>query len=280
MKFPQNIIIVMTLCLWPMTAHAEDTYDINTWADDVVATRWEAGAVWAGVTALGLNSWEWGSSKSFRWKREGWFEADSYLGGSDKLGHAYTSYAVGNVLYDHLLTEGRSPERAMMSAVLTTQAIMTYMEVLDGYSGKYRFSPEDMISNLLGSGFAYIRATRPGMRELIDFRLEYELPAYEGFQFRSNYLIAIKLGGIESMRETAFKYFELQAGYFTRGYIRAEQKDGYEQSRHLFFGVGLNISELLFGPRQNRETTARKNGRLMLEHVQVPYTATRAARKL
>lgn len=82
------------------------------------------------------------------------------------------------------------------------------------------------------------------------------------------------------MRETAFKYFELQAGYFTRGYIRAEQKDGYEQSRHLFFGVGLNISELLFGPRQNRETTARKNGRLMLEHVQVPYTATRAARKL
>ena len=280
MKLVSGILVVAALFAVNSVVQAEEIYGVNTWVEDVKTTRWETSAVWAGVTALGLHSWQWGSSKSFRWKREGWFEADSYLGGSDKLGHAYTSYAVGNVLYDHLLEEGRSPDRAMMSAVLTTQAIMTYMEVLDGYSGKYGFSPEDMISNLLGSGFAYVRATRPGMRELVDFRLEYELPGYEGFQFRSNYLFAIKLAGIESMQESSLKYFELQVGYNSRGYIRAEQNDGYKQSRHVFVGVGVNISELLFGTRRNHETTARKNGRLFLEHVQMPFTSTKAEREL
>lgn len=279
MRLAGHICGMLMLAGLFVPAQAEE-YSLSVWAEDVQATRWESGALLLGVTGLGFSSWEWGSSKTFRWKPEGWFAADTYLGGSDKLGHAYTSYAVTNVLYDHLVMQGRPPERAMLSAALTTQAIMTYMEVLDGYSAKYGFSPEDLLSNLLGSGFAYVRATRPGMRELVDFRLEYELPGYRGLQFRSNYLLALKLGGVEALRETPLRYVELQAGYNTRGYIRAEQDDGYARSRHVFIGVGLNLTELLLGRRVSSEAASRNNGRLFLEHIQVPYTATRSAREL
>ncbi|MBI5429147.1 MAG: DUF2279 domain-containing protein [Nitrosomonadales bacterium] len=279
MKFPGHICGLLMLAGLYAPAQAEE-YKLSAWVEDMQATRWEAGAVLLGVTGLGFSSWDWGSSKTFRWKPEGWFAADTYLGGSDKLGHAYTSYAVTNVLYDHLAMQGRPPQRAMLSAVLTTQAIMTYMEVLDGYSGKYGFSPEDLLSNLLGSGFAYVRATRPGMRELVDFRLEYEVPGYKGLQFRSNYLLTLKLSGVDALRDTPLRFVELQAGYNTRGYIRAEQDDGYARSRHVFVGVGLNVSELLLGRRASREALSRNNGRLFFEHVQVPYTATRSAREL
>lgn len=259
---------------------AEEDYHVSNWTQDVKAIGWESGALLVGVTAMGMHSWEWGSSRSFRWQPEGWFAADTYLGGSDKLGHAYTSYAATNVLFDHLTAQGRTPERAMLSAVWTTQAIMTYMEVLDGFSKSYGFSPEDMVMNLLGSGMAYLRATRPGMRDIADFRLEYELPGYRGLQFRSNYLLALKMSGFASLQDTPLRYVELHAGYYTRGYIRAEQDDGYARSRHVFVGVGLNVTELLLGRRTGQETPSRNNGRLFLEHVQLPYAAARLDNEL
>jgi len=280
MKFPGYFFSLLVLAGLAAPVWAVDEYDLGNWMDDVKDTRWETGAVLAGVTGLGLSSWEWGSSKTFRWKHEGWFDADTYLGGSDKLGHAYTSYAVTNVLFEQLVKQGRSPERAVLSATLTSQAILTYMEVLDGFSAKYGFSPEDFVMNLLGSGFAYARAIRPEIRDLVDFRMEGEIPAYKGYQFRSNYLLALKLSGIDTLRDTPLRFLELQAGYYTRGYIRAEQADGYAPSRYVFVGVGLNMSELLLGRQSNRQPAPANSDRLFLEHVQVPGTATKSAREL
>jgi len=280
MKFSGNFCGLLLLAGLCAPTQAQEEYDLTIWAEDVKDTRWESGAVLAGVTALGFSSWEWGSSKMFQWKPEGWFEADTYLGGSDKLGHAFTSYAVTNVLFDHLVMEGRTPERAVMSAVLTTQAIMTYMEVLDGFSGQYGFSPEDMVSNLVGSGFAYLRATRPGLRELVDFRLEYEFPGHERYKFSSNYLLALKMSGVDVLRNSPLRFLELQVGYTARGYLNAEEDAGIKRSRSVFVGMGLNLSELFFGRRESNESISRKNGRLIFEHIQIPYTATRSARQL
>lgn len=280
MRFSGNLCGLLLMAGICAPTHAQEEYDLTIWAEDVKDTRWESGAVLAGVSALGFSSWEWGSSKTFQWKREGWFEADTYLGGSDKLGHAYTSFAVTNVLFDHLVTEGRTPERAALSAVLTTQTIMTYMEILDGFSGQYGFSPEDMVSNLAGSGFAYLRATRPGLRELVDFRLEYEFLGYKDYKFSSNYLLALKMSGVDALRDSPLRFLELQAGYSARGYLKAEEDAGIMRSRSVFIGIGLNLSELFLGRRESRESTTRKNGRLIFEHIQMPNTATRSARQL
>lgn len=273
------MVCVVMLCA---PAHAED-YGLATWTEDVKATRWESGAALAGVTALGLANWDWGSSKSFTWNPEGWFGEDTGSGGADKLGHAFTSYALTNVLADRLVRAGRSPERAVLSAALTTQAIMLYVEVFDGYSKDHGFAPEDVVMNLLGSGMAYGRMVNPRLRELTDFRMEYEASGYKGFRPVSDYsgqkyLIALKLSGVDALRDTPLRFLELQTGYYTRGFSKAERDDGLSRSRHGFVGVGLNVSELLLGRRASQESELKNAGRLFFEHVQLPYTAARTSR--
>lgn len=67
----------------------------------------ETGTIVAGVTALGAYSWGWCSSKKFKFNPEGWFGDNTSSGGADKLGHAFSSYAMNNVLTDRLVRKGR-----------------------------------------------------------------------------------------------------------------------------------------------------------------------------
>ncbi len=265
------------LCL-SANAQASDLW--RDWTEDLSANRWETTGAVAGVTALGLYSWDWGSSKTFKVNDEGWFGEETGSGGADKLGHAFSSYAMTNLLADRLEYKGRSPERAARNAALTTQAVMLYVEIFDGYSGDHGFSKEDMVMNALGSGLAYARATVPGLRELIDFRLEYEASGYKGFRPLSDYsgqkyVLALKLSGIRGLNQSFLRHFELQTGYYTRGFSKEEKADGLTRQRHQFVGIGLNLNQLLFGNRTSRESELRNAGRLFFEHIQVPYTAAR-----
>lgn len=251
------------------------------WRDDVQATRWETGAAVAGVTALGAYSWDWGSSKKFKMNSEGWFGDNTGSGGADKLGHAFSSYALNNVLTDRLVRKGRPVERAALSAALTTQAIMFYVEVFDGFSNDHGFAREDVAMNLLGSGLSYVRAVNPKVRDLVDFRLEYQSSGYKGFRPLSDYagqkyVVALKLSGVDALRQTPLRYLELQTGYYARGFSKAERDAGIDRSRHHFVGVGINLGELLFGQRSERETELRNAGRVFFEHIQLPSTAARS----
>lgn len=262
-------------------AQAQENYGFSTWAEDVTATKWATGAAVAGVTALGLTSWNWGSNKSFRLNPEGWFGPETGSGGMDKLGHAFTSYALTNVLADRLVRQGRTPERAALSAAITTQAIMLYVEAFDGFSDDHGFAREDVVMNLAGTGLAYARTVFPRVRDILDYRMEYEASGYKGFRPFSDYsgqkyVMALKLGGIKGLRDTPLRYLELQTGYYTRGFSKLEHADGIGRSRHAFIGVGLNLTELLFGQRQTGESELKNAGRLVFEHIQVPHTAARS----
>ena len=266
------------------TALAQSHYSLTSWGEDIKDTRWESGAAFAGVTALGLTSWDWGSSKKFHTNSERWFGEDTGSGGSDKLGHAFTSYALTNVLADRLVRQGRSPERAALSAALTTQAIMLYVEVFDGLSNDHGFAREDVVMNLLGTGMAYVRTVNPKLRETLDFRMEYERSGYKGFRPFSDYsgqkyLLALKLGGMDTFRNTPLRFLELQVGYYTRGFSKPERADGINRSRHGFVGVAVNLNEVFFGRRISQEVELKNAGRLFFEHIQVPYMAARSSRE-
>lgn len=249
------------------------------------ATGWETGAAFGTMTALGLFSWEWGSSTSFRWHPEGWFGEDTGSGGADKLGHAFTSYAITNILADRLEYKDRSPARAATSALLTSQAIMLYVELFDAYSVDHGFAWEDCVFNLTGSGFAALRTVVPGLGELVDYRMEYEPSGYEGFRPFSDYsgqkyLLALKLSGIDVLERSPLRYLELHWGYYTRGFSKAEEVDGLLPSRHDFIGVGVNLGQLFFGHEEEREPWLRHAGRQFVEHVQLPYTALQASAEI
>lgn len=263
-------------------ARAEENYGPAVWLEDIKSTKWESGAIFLGVTAQGLSNWNWGSSNSFNWNSEGWFGVDTGSGGADKMGHAFSSYAVTNVLADRLLRQGRSRQRASLSAAITTQAIMTYVEIFDGFSVDHGFSYEDVVMNLLGTGLAYARTVNPKVHDLIDFRMEYEPSGYNGFGPMSDYsgqtyLLALKLGGFEALSDSPLRFMDLQAGYYTRGFSSAEENDGLERSRYGFFGLGLNLSELLFGRRETKESELKNAGRLFFDHIQLPHTSVRVS---
>jgi len=272
---------LMWACGMGFPAHAQDatpgtaTYSWDQWAEDIRSTRWETGATVAGVTALGIYSWDWGSSKRFRWNPEGWFGAETGSGGADKLGHAFTSYTLTNLLTDRLVRQGRSVERAGLSAALTTQAIMLYVEVFDAYSDDHGFSREDVAMNLLGSSLAYARAVYPALHDRLDFRMAYSPSGLRGFKPLSDYegqkyLLALKLGGFESLRTTPLRFVELQAGYYARGFSEAAQARGDGRSRHTFVSLGLNLNELLFGRQADTEGEIKRGARMFFEHVQLP----------
>ena len=201
-------------------------------------------------------------------------------GGTDKLGHAFTSYTLTNAFAERLQAKGRSPERAALSAALLTQALMLYVEIFDGVSGDHGFSKEDFVMNALGTGLAYLRQTHPQIKDLIDYRMEYKPSGYKGFRPLSDYegqkyLIALKLSGVKSLKDTPLKYVELQAGYYTRGFSKEAKKDGQERKRHGFVGIGVNLSQLVFGSPEPQDNGYEKAGRFFFEHIQLPYTAVR-----
>lgn len=274
---------VMVFCSFSLSAQEENSR--SAWGEDIRETKWETLSVFAGITALGLLSWDWGSSKSFRWNPEGWFGTETGSGGTDKLGHAFTSYAITNVFADRLILKGRPPERAALSAALTTQALMLYVELFDGYSDDHGFAREDVIMNLLGSSLAYARTVSPAFRDLLDYRMEYQPSGYKGFRPFSDYagqkyLVALKFGGFNSVRNSPLRFLELQAGYYARGFSEAERADGLTRTRYNFVGLGLNLSTLFFGHRDPRESGLKRAGRLFFDHIEIPNTALRSEREI
>ena len=207
-------------------AMAQLRNNLSNWGEDIKAAKWESGITLAVITATGLTSWNWGSSNSFNFNPEGWFGEDTGSGGADKLGHAFTSYALTNVVADRLIREGRSPERAALSAALTAQALMLYVEVFDGFSDDHGFAREDVVVNLLGTGLAYARTVNPRLRDTLDFRMEYQSSGYKGFRPFSDYsgqkfLLALKLSGFDAFKNTPLRYLELQTGVLHAGLFEA-----------------------------------------------------------
>lgn len=290
MKVFRIVALLFLLLVSKGTVHAQEIsqqtatprpYTSHVFLDDLSDVKWEAGTVFVGATTLGIANWRWGSQRKWVSNSEGWFSSHTDYGGADKLGHAYSSYVITNALTERLIMQGRSPQQAALTSALYTQGVMLYVELFDGFSRKYGFSHEDMTVNLLGSAFAYARHAVPGMRGLVDFRVEYAPSGHRDFDplgdySGQKYLLAFKLSGTDTFRKTPLRYLELQTGYYTRGFSNTERSHGDERERHTFVGVGINLSEIFFGPRKSDDSGLRRLGRGFFEHVQIPHTAARS----
>jgi hypothetical protein len=252
--------------------------------------RWKNVAVIGGIAftvgIYGVNSW-WkdGFSGSFRTVDEGWFGQNTYAGGADKAGHVFFTYTGTRLLARGFEALGNDPGRALRLGAWTSLGVMTGVEVVDGFSKKFRFSMEDAVANAAGAAFAVLQEKYPDLDALVDFRLLYRRSAdarrvgetdpiadYSGQIF----LLAFKADGVPALRDIPVaRYLEFQVGYNTHGY---EPNDGVkiDPHRRIYYGVGINLSRLL------NDTVFRgdlKDGRIqrgtdtVLEFLQVPGTA-------
>ena len=263
---------------------AQKGYSLHTAKEDLSALKWDGGLAFAGITAIGVKGWAWGTAP-FHFHSEGWCGLKTSSGCTDKFGHAFTSYTLTGAFAERLKSKGRNDRRAAISGFLLTEALMLYVETFDGISKDHGFSYEDLTANLLGGGLAYWREVNPKVKDLIDYRMEYKPSGYKGgfmggFRPMSDYagqkyVLALKLAGVDSLKKTPLKYFELQGGYYARGFTDAERALNLPLERTTFVGVGINLSELLFGSRDKGESTTKQVGRFFFDHIQMPYTYVR-----
>ena len=214
------------------------------------------------ITLWGVANWDYFETEMNQ-KNEGWFSKNTKYGGSDKLGHFYTSYSTSR-LFSHVFKNwGYSMERGALFGSLSSFAMMSWMEVGDSFSN-YGFSYEDFLMNSFGCVTGYFLDVNPGLSRKIDIRAEY-LPDFKTTDVftdyeNTKYLIAIKLEGFESVKNKIAKYLEFHLGYYTRNY-----PESIDRKRNMYLGIGINMSRIF--NNYSMKKTAK-----IAQYIQVPYT--------
>src|SRR5215210_5228092 len=228
-------------------------YSVSTLGDHLHSVRWELAIIGAGLAAVGFRDWDWGGGSDFQFIEEGWFAKNTRHGGMDKIGHAFSTYVIADILTDRIRANAANPTGAQITGALIAFGIMGLGETLDGFTGKHRFSREDIVANGIGAAFSILRNSIPGMREKLDFRFMYTPASYERpgitasedsgiippYQ-RQRYIMALKGSGFEALKNTPLRYAELHAGFDARGFERHERALGHPITRRFYVGVGLN----------------------------------------
>ncbi len=236
---------------------SNDEYHTNLTALEAAdKIKWELAAITGGAIFLGVKSWNWGSSNSFKFNDEGWFGTDTGSAGADKLGHMYSSYLINEIFNKRLLNKTDDKMQAAMYSAVFSSSIMLMVEIFDGYSVDHGFSYEDLILNSVGIGVSYLKNTVPGLDDKLDLRIEYSsteehgdhpVTDYSGY----TYSAALKLGGFEDLKETPLKYIELQVGYHAEGFKSNEQYYFPEKRTEVYFAIGIDLTEVFFKPLKN-----------------------------
>ena len=224
-------------------------------ADSASSLGLESAGLVALVTYTGFKDWKWGSA-SFRFNSEGWFGMNTGSGGLDKLGHAYGSYMTSELLYWRLRAAHHGHQVTSWYPAVFGTLLYQYIEFFDGYSVDHGYSYEDTIMDCLGVTLSYVRQRFPRFARVFDYRLFYYPSGGKSFQPMIDYqgqkfFGALKLGGVPGLERTPLRYFELLAGYYTRGFPRYAHAD--EKSTHFVIGVGLSLSETIFQPLQEAQ---------------------------
>lgn len=226
--------------------------------------------------------WQDGFTGRFRSVNEGWFGAGTETGGADKLGHVMFAYTGTRLMARGYEWAGNDADRSLRYGLWTAVGTLLGVELVDGYSRKWRFSKEDVVANLAGGALAWWLETTPAADALLDLRLQYGRS--QGPQGRRDfdpfgdysgqrYLLVLKASGVPVLRERAvLRYLEFSLGYGARNF-EDEARALVAPTRHVYFGVALNLSELLRSTAFKGNARPSRTQRLsetFFEYVQVP----------
>lgn len=253
-------------------------------------SRLLVGGAATGVLLYGsAHWWKDDMNSHFSTIDEGWFGQDTYTGGADKFGHMYSTYVGTRLLTRAFEWAGHGGNDAAWLAAATTWGAMLAVEIGDGFSSRYRFSKEDLIMNTVGTGLGLWMERNPELDEILDFRLMYK-PSEDARRLNQvdpvddhsgqTYLLIAKASGIPALRGIEpLRYFELALGYGSRGY---EPNAGGEHSRNIYYGISLNVAELLSASvfRDSRGSRAQKVTNGILEVFQIPGTVALDSHRL
>jgi hypothetical protein len=256
---------------------------IDSCRDAIVATAIATTAV-VGLVAW----WRRGFDTEFDVAHEGWFGANTYAGGIDKLGHAFSFYAGTRLMTRGLGWAGVPHGESLALAGGLALGLGLGIEVLDGLArgGTHGFSWNDMAMNAAGTGLAWLAESRPGFDRWWAFRWRYAPGGDPERSYdRHQYYAVLRLSGWRALGAShPLRYVELLAGYGARGFGgdapagTAGSTDDRERS--LYVGIGLNLTELLERTAWRGDAAGGRTQRVATEalrYLQVPGTAATTA---
>jgi hypothetical protein len=235
-----------------------------------------------GLGVGGAVSWKYVQTWTgeFVTTNEGWFSKDTYAGGADKLGHFYTDFILMRGLHEIYVRHGYGEGAAILNALLGTATIRTVMEVADGYT-TFKFSPQDLASNLLGAISSAVLLAHPKIDEIISVSWTY-LPSREKLDGKvdwvsvdndyngSVYHLDIRLKGLFAALADAptrvFDPYSVDLSYYTRGY------DRQRETKHRMLGLNLsiNLEEVIASHADPAGTTYQMKA--FFRYFKVPFT--------
>ena len=257
------------------------------------------GGIYAGFAAWSWVAWYQNPRHDFlldgdpsdgKFYRSFWLGSKSYAGGADKLGHMWSTYALGRVGTELLRQWGDFDrlEASLIGAGLA-EALFIAVEIVDGYH--YVFSTGDLVYDTLGAGLAVVQSMYPNVDEMIDFRVEYwPSQAYRDHtdaDFAEDYSgqtfhVAFHLGSIPALRDGRWsswsRFVDVGLGFKTRGYkpdppwVVTDEMPDYEMKQSLQLGESLNLQGVFDYLLEDRAPTAGKLTHGIFELFQPPYT--------
>lgn len=215
---------------------------------------------------------------AFHFHSEGWFGKDTTNVGMDKMGHAFNTYLIAEILHARMHKNTNASEGDALTAGILASGFMALNEMSDAIETDSGYSLEDIVMNTAGAAFSVLRNTVPGLKEKVAFKIEivpddniYSAKGQAHYA-QQRFMFSLKGSGFEEIRKTPFRYVDLQVGYWASNFSAEDRLAGTGPKRHLFVGLGLNLGELLFG---NSRSRIGKAGYTVLDYFQVPYTSIR-----
>ncbi len=114
----------------------------------------------------------------------------------DKAGHIWTTYSISEHTDKLWRWAGTSDKKAAIIGSLSSICYSSVVEVLDGFSDKWGFSPTDVVANLSGTGI-YLSQSLLWNEQRVRIKLSYHPVSYGNLNNRANQLFGT--GDIEKM---------------------------------------------------------------------------------
>ncbi len=204
----------------------------------------------------------------------------------DKVGHAFTSYQIGNQLYPAFLRTGYNEKESARYAALTGWSYMMGIEILDGFSTQWGFSPYDILANSTGSFLYWIQQEKWGEQK-INLKFSYYPTRFskmnpaqlgENFQQRilkdyngQTYWLSLNSTLFFNKNNTFRDAINFNIGYSTTEMIRAKTNNNlvnnFHPTREILFSFDADLNRVKW-KRKGMKKVAR-----ILSVVKIPLPA-------
>ncbi len=147
---------------------------------------------------------------------------------ADKLGHAYFSFLISDLLGKSLQWAGVEKRSAFIWSGIGSLLFQTYVEVEDGFRPSLGFSISDEVSNIIGAFLPYVRE-KFDVLKVVNFKISmfpsekfksgahrFIVDDYESLYFWLGFDVS-EILGVKFLKFWAFDLFDLAVGYGVKG---------------------------------------------------------------